>query len=274
MLDTKDLSIIILNYKTKGLVKQCIRNVKVATNGLNYEIIVVDNGSNDGCQQMMAEYFPDIPFIQTSKNLGFAAGNNVGIKQAQGKYIMLLNPDVTVLNHSIEKMVAFMENNLAIGLTGPKLINPDGTYQISCRTFQTPRLILYRRTPIGKFPSAKKELAKHLMLDFDHQTNKEVDWVMGACMLARKSALDKVGLLDERFFFYVEDMDWCRRFWMNDYKVYYLAEAEMVHLYERASAADNWSFWNFNKMTRWHIASWIKYFSKYLGIKNNGRNYG
>ncbi len=266
-----DLSIIILNYKTKGLVKQCIRNVRVSTANLAYEIIVVDNGSRDDIENMMKENFPDIKFIQTGKNLGFAAGNNIGIKEAQGKYIMLLNPDVTVLNGSIEKMFNFMENNQEVGLAGPKLINPNGSYQISCRTFQTPKLIFYRRTPLGKLPFAKKQLADHLMLDFDHQRNQEVDWVMGACMLARKSALDKVGLLDERFFFYVEDMDWCRRFWMDNFKVYYLAEAEMVHLYERASAADNWNFWNFNKMTRWHIASWIKYFTKYFSVKNTGR---
>lgn len=265
-----DLSIIILNYKTKGLVKQCIRNVKVATANLDYEIIVVDNGSGDGCEQMMKENFSDIKFIQTGKNLGFAAGNNTGIKEAKGEYIMLLNPDVTVLNHSIEKMHQFMKENKEAGLVGPRLINPDGSYQLSCRTFQTLKLILYRRTPLGKLPFAKSKLADHLMLDFDHQTNKKVDWVMGACMLVRKLALDKVGLLDERFFFYVEDMDWCRRFWMNDYQVHYLAQAEMVHLYERASAADNWSFWNFNKMTRWHLASWLKYFAKYLGVKNNG----
>jgi len=266
-----DLSIIILNYKTKGLVKQCIRNVKVSTANLDYEIIVVDNGSNDGCGKMMEENFPEIKFIQAGKNLGFAAGNNLGIKKAQGKYIMLLNPDVTVLNHAIEKMVNFMEDHSNVGLAGPKLINPDGSYQISCRTFQTPKLIIYRRTPLGKLPSAKKQLEKHLMINFDHMHNQPVDWVMGACMLARKSALDKVGFLDERFFFYVEDMDWCRRFWENGFEVYYLAEAQMVHLFERASAAGNWSFWTFNKMTRWHIASWLKYFLKYFNLKSDER---
>lgn len=264
-----DLSIIILNYKTKGLVKQCIRNVKISVANLDYEIIVVDNGSNDGCGEMIKENFPGIKFIQIPKNIGFAAGNNVGIKEAKGEYVMLLNPDVTVLNGSIEKMFAFMKNHPEVGLTGPKLINPDGTYQISCRTFQTPKLIIYRRTPLGSMPKAKEELKKHLMLDFDHSTNREVDWVMGACMLTKKSALDKVGLLDERFFFYVEDMDWCRRFWEKGCKVYYLAEAEMVHLYERASAVEGWKFWTFNKMTRRHIASWFKYFTKYLGVKNN-----
>ncbi len=266
-----DLSIIILNYKTTGLVKQCVRNVKVATASLDYEIIVVDNGSGDGIEKMLKANFPEVKFIQTGKNLGFAAGNNVGIKQSTGKYVMLLTPDVTVLNHSIEKMVNFMDQNLEVGLAGPKLINPDGSYQISCRTFQTPKLVLYRRTPLGKLPFAKKDLDKHLMKNFDHDSSKEVDWVMGACMIVRREAMNQVGLLDERFFFYVEDMDWCRRFWMANYKVFYIADAEMVHLYERASANDPWRFLMFNKLTRWHIASGIKYFAKYLGVKDHAR---
>ncbi|OGY42689.1 MAG: hypothetical protein A2Y67_02750 [Candidatus Buchananbacteria bacterium RBG_13_39_9] len=268
-----DLSIIILNYKTRGLTKYCIKNIKENTANLAYEIIVVDNGSNDGCEAMIKENFSDIKFIQTGKNLGFAAGNNIGIKEAQGKYIILLNPDITILENSIEKMVKFMEEHPEVGLAGPRLNNPDGSYQISCRTFQTLKLVLFRRTPLGKLAKAKEQLKQHLMLDFDHQTNREVDWVMGACMIVRKSALEKVGLLDERFFFYVEDMDWCRRFWENGFKVYYIAEAKMIHLYERASAAEHWNFWNFNfnRMTRLHLVSWFKYFTKYLGATNNVR---
>jgi len=266
-----DLSIVILNYKTKGLVKQCIRNVMVSTANLDYEIIVVDNNSEDGIEEMLSENFPEIKFIQTGNNLGFAAGNNAGIKHTKGRYVMTLNPDVTVLNGSIKKMHEFMEANSNVGIVGPKLINPDGSFQISCRTFQTPKYILYRRTPLGMLPFAKRQLDKHLMLDFDHLSNKEVDWFLGACMLIRKEVLEKVGLFDERFFMYLEDMDLCRRVWMNNYKVYYLSGAEMVHLFERASANDNWNFLRLNKLTRIHMASGIKYFAKYLGVKNNGR---
>ncbi len=262
-----ELSIIILNYKTRGLTKQCIKNIQENTVGLSYEIIVVDNGSNDGCEQMLKENFTDIKFIQTGKNLGFAAGNNYGIKAAQGEYLMIVNPDIVILDNAVEKLLDFMKKNPEVGLAGPRLNNPDGTYQISCRTFQNIKSILYRRTPLGRMKLFKDELARHLMLDFDHAASRPVDWVMGACMIIRRSAVDKVGSLDERFFFYVEDMDWCRRFWANGFKVYYVADAGMIHLYERASALENWNFWSFNKMTRWHIVSWIKYYLKYLGIK-------
>ncbi|MCX6740077.1 MAG: glycosyltransferase family 2 protein [Candidatus Parcubacteria bacterium] len=260
-----DLSIIILNYKTRGLTKQCIKNIKENTAGLNYEIIVVDNGSGDGCEQMISENFPDVKFIQSGKNLGFAAGNNSGIKQAQGKYIMILNPDITVLSNAIEKMVRFMEANPDVGLAGPRLINPNGTFQISCRTFIETRHIILLRTPLGKFSFAKSILDKHLMADFDRLSNRAVDCLHGACLLARKSAVDKIGLFDERYFMYVEDIDWCRRFWDAKYKVYFLGEAEMIHLLEKASDHGSWNFWKLDKTTRWHIASWIKYIFKYLG---------
>lgn len=266
-----DLSIIILNYKTKGLVKQCLKNAINNSKNLNCEIIVVDNGSNDGIEKMLSEKFPQVKFLQTGKNKGFASGYNVGIKEAKGKYILILTADVTVLEESIEKMVEFMEKNAATGLAGPKIINPDGSYQITCRTFQSPQIILYRRTPLGFLSFAKKGLDKHLMSDFDRQTSREVDWVMGACMIVRKSALDKVGLFDERFFFYVEDMDWCRRFWEKGYKVNYIADAVVIHLYEKASDHGIWNFWKLDKMARWHIISGIKYFLKYLGVKKYER---
>ncbi len=265
-----DLSIIILNYKTRGLVKYCLKNAINTVKNLNYEIIVVDNGSNDGIEKMLADDFSQVRFFQTGKNKGFATGYNVGIRQAQGKYILILTADVTVLDGSIEKMVEFMEKNPTTGLAGPKIINPDGSYQITCRTFQTPEIILYRRTPLGYFSFAKKELDKHLLSNFDRQTSREVDWVMGACMIVRKSALDQVGLFDERFFFYVEDMDWCRRFWASGYKVNYIADAVVIHLYEKASDHGIWNFWKLDKMARWHMVSGIKYFLKYLGQKNHG----
>jgi GT2 family glycosyltransferase len=266
-----ELSIIILNYKTKGLVKQCVQNLVENMGNLAYEIIVVDNNSGDGVGEMLKEKYPQVKFIQTGKNSGFAAGNNAGIKQAQGKYIMILNPDITVLNNSIEKMVAFMEANSDIGLAGPRLVNPNGTFQISCRTFIETKHIILLRTPLSKLAFAQKILAKHLMTDFDRLSNQPVDCLHGACLIARKSAIDKIGLFDERYFMYVEDIDWCRRFWDANYKVYFIGEAQMVHLLEKASDHGTWNFWKLDKTTRWHIASWIKYIFKYLGAKKYGR---
>ncbi len=263
------LSIIILNYKSAGLVKHCIKNAvaSLAGSSIDYEIIVVDNGSHDGCLQMAAELYPSVRCIQTGKNLGFAAGNNAGIREARGDYFLILTPDVTVRAGAITTLVDFMRAHPQAGLAGPRLVNPDGSFQISCRTFQTPKMILLRRTPLVLLRKMKDELDRHLMSDFDHRSTRPVDWVTGACMIVSRKAAEKAGPFDERFFFYVEDMEWCRRMWMAGFSVYYVAEAEMVHLWEQASATDMWAFFKLKRLTRWHIASWFKYYLKYF--RNN-----
>jgi len=258
-----DLSIVILNYKTKNLVKQCIKGIKMQNLPMEHETIVVDNASGDDVGDMLLEKFPDIKFIQSEENQGYAAGNNLGIKQAQGRYILILNPDVAVWENSIERLHKFMEENRDVAVAGPKLINPDKTRQYSCYRF--PRFLtpIYRRTPLGKLSFAKKDLENYLMKDFDHGSNKEVDWLLGACWLVRKEAIDKVGLMDERFFLYFEDIDWCKRFWQSGYKVYYVPEAKMVHYHERLSAQESWTRGLLNQATRTHVKSWLKYFLKY-----------
>jgi len=261
-----DLSIIILNYKTRGLLKQCLKGIRLFNLPLKYEIIVVDNASNDGTAEMMKEEFKEVKFIQSEFNRGFSAGNNLGIKEARGKYLLLLNPDIAVLNNAIFKMYQFMEANPKIGLAGPKLLNPDGTIQMSVKRFPSFWAHLYRRTPLGKLPFARRVIREYLMMDWDHKDSRPVDWVLGGSMIVRREALDKVGLLDERFFLYFEDVDWCRRFWQAGWQVYYIAEAEMVHYYKRESAENPGLGGLFKFPTRAHIASGIKYFVKYLGV--------
>ena len=283
-----DLSIIILNYKQKGLVKQCLKGIISAQPQLDYELIVVDNNSGDGSLAMVKEMFkpktskfehqpklpianplkiPPIKTVQAKGNDGFAVGNNLGIKQASGSYIMIINPDVAVVPQALEKMVAFMNENQDVGMIGPKLINPDGSVQYSCRRF--PRFLtpLYRRTFFGKLSFGKAAVGDYLMKDFDHEKNKEVDWLFGACLLIRKSVLDSVGLLDERFFMYFEDLDLCRRFWQTGHKVKYYPSVEMVHYHQRLSAEKGGVLGIFSKGGRIHVASGIKYFAKYLGVK-------
>ncbi|MBU0707439.1 glycosyltransferase family 2 protein [Patescibacteria group bacterium] len=264
-----DLSIVILNYKSKGLTKQCLKGIALLKPRLNFETIVVDNASNDGTTEMINEEFPWVKTIKSPVNNGFAAGNNLGIRKSVGKYIMILNPDVAIFNNSLETLYNFMEENPNVGLAGPKLINPDGSVQASCRTFPTKKIIIYRRTPIGKMSGPRKILREHLMLEWKHTDNREVDWMIGACFFVRRSAMEKVGLLDERFFLYLEDVDWCRRFWHSGYKVCYVAEAEMVHYHQRLSAENPGLKGALSYATRVHIISAIKYFAKYYGVKNN-----
>lgn len=284
-----DLSIIILNYKQKGLLKQCIKGIVGAQPQLDYELIVVDNNSGDGSLSMVKKMFepdtsqpqlpisqnwkiPAIKTIQASSNKGFASGTNLGIGQARGKYLMTLNPDIAVVPGVLEKMVSFMEADSSIGMIGPKLINPDGSVQYSCRRFPNFLTPFYRRTFFGKLPRAKKAVGRYLMKDFDHNTSQAVDWLFGASLLVRKLVIDKVGPFDERFFLYFEDLDLCRRFWQAGFKVVYMAEVEMVHYHQRLSAERGGLLGIFNRGGRIHFASGIKYFAKYLGVELPVRN--
>ncbi|MAF13335.1 MAG: hypothetical protein CMI53_00375 [Parcubacteria group bacterium] len=282
-----DLSIVILNYKQQGLVKQCIKGIVTAQPQLSYEIIVVDNKSEDHTLEAVAKMYKDDPkqevqqllpianplkipsiiTIQANANNGFAAGNNLGIKKAKGKYVMILNPDIAIVPEALEKMMAYMDSNSDVGMIGPRLINPDGSVQYSCRRFPNFLTPVYRRTFFGKLSLAKSGVSKYLMKDFDHQKTQEVDWLFGACLLIKKSVLDKVGLLDERFFMYFEDLDLCRRVWQEKYKVVYYSDVELVHYHQRLSAQRGGLLGIFSKSGRIHIASGIKYFAKYLGVK-------
>lgn len=266
-----DLSIIIVNYKYRDLVKVCLRNLKEAldvgdmSRRLQYEIIVVDNASNDGIKEMLLKNFPNVKFIQLDKNKGYGGGNNAGIKVARGKYVLILNPDVTVLKGSIEKMYAFMEEHQEIGILGPQLLSPDGTIQPSCMRFYKFLTPVYRRLAfLHKLPFVKKELARFEMSDFDHKINQEIqDWIFGPCLMVRKKVLDEVCGFDERFLLFFEDTDLCRRFKLAGWKIYYLADAKVIHMDERLSQKSKGLKALRHKTTWIHIQSWGKYFWKW-----------
>jgi len=256
------LSIVILNYNTKGLLKQCLKGILSLDLSSEHEIIVVDNKSPDKSAEMVKEFFPQVKVLQTNKNGGCAFGYNRGIKAASGKYIFIMNTDIAILDNSLNILHQFMEKTPEAGMAVPKLVNPDGSIQYSCMKFPKFLYFVYRRTPLGRLPMVKKKLDDYLMVDWDHNSDKEIDWAIGGAMFVRKEAIDKVGLMDERFFMYLEDTDWCRRFWQVGQKIYYVANAKMVH-YHRRQSADYGIGGVFTKTAQAHIASWFKYFIKY-----------
>ena len=260
-----DLSIIILNYKTKGLLKQCLRGIADSHLGMEYEVIVVDNASGDGSVEMVREGFPWATMIPLDRNGGFSAGNNVGIRQAKGAFVMILNPDVAVFRGAVDTMLDYMRHNPKVGLAVPKLVNPDGSVQMSAMRFPSFTLPIWRRTPLGRLPVPKKILDRYHMIDWDHQESRPIGWALGACFLIRRAALDAVGFLDERFFLYVEDVDYCRRMWERGWEVHYVANAEMVHFHQRLSASRAALASLFSYPARVHMQSWMKYFAKYTG---------
>jgi GT2 family glycosyltransferase len=176
-----------------------------------------------------------------------------------------MTPDIAVFSGVVERLLVELRTRPDVGVIAPQLRNPDGTIQTSAYRFPTPWIPMYRRTPLGKLPFARRALRRYLMADWDRQDTREVDWVLGACLLVRRSALARVGLMDEKFFLYFEDVDWCRRFWENGFRVVYYHAASLTHYHQRQSAESPGLTGIFNALTRIHIQSGIRYFRKYWG---------
>lgn len=268
-----DLSIVILNYKSAKLTRQCVKTIKLYEPVFSYEIIVVDNASGDGVAEMLQRHFPEVRFIQTGANLGYAGGNNVGIREASGRHILVMNPDITVTAGAIDEMVRHLDAHPEVGILGPRLLKPDGGTDESCYRFPTPLTPIMRRTPLGQTAFGRRELKRYLMADFDRRTTRPVDWLLGAVLMIRREALEKVGPFDDRYFLYFEDTDLCRRYWQAGWQVVYFVGAEMVHYHERLSAQGSWFTSLTRKSTRIHLASATKYFRKW-GLASLGRGRG
>jgi len=260
-----DVSIVIVNYKSKDLTLNCIRSIKQSDwPGLDYEIIVVDNYSADLSSRDM-EPFGQIKFVMNGRNRGYGAANNQGISRARGKYIVIMNPDTVAEKNVFIKLFDFMENNQKVGVVGPKQFNLDKTVQDTC--FRWPKLLtpIYRRTPLGRIGTAKKDLDRFLYKDYNKDSRHEADWLLGSFLFCRAEALRRVGVFDENFFIYFEDTDLCRRFWRGGWQVIYNPEVAITHNHKRQSAKTPWYKFFQNKASLHHLASWFKYLWKWKG---------
>ena len=260
------LSIIINHYKSPEVLRLCLNYLKKnAPDGS--EIIVTDSETIEKTQDMMHYDFPEIIFLREEKNVGFAKSVNRGIQNARGDFFLIINADVMVTEKdAIPKMLSYMESHPDLGALGPRLFNINGEHQPSCFRFYTPRTILARRTPYGKTPWGKKELERFL-INVTGSDPITSDWVMGSALLVRRSAYEQVGPMDERYFMYLEDTDWCRTLWEKGWKVVYYPEAFFYHYHFQASKKHGAILDVLtNKYTRIHLLSAIKYFRKY-GLK-------
>jgi GT2 family glycosyltransferase len=251
--DDIQLSVIIVNYNSAKLLEACLSSLLANKPLCRTEVIVVDNHSVDGSVQMLTK-FPEIRLTVEKENRGFACGANRGYALSRGTYCLILNPDVIILPGSIQALWEYMESCEDVGIAFPKLLNPDGSLQYSCRTFHTTWTILMRRTPLGKMFPESKILKDHLMTEWDHNSIQEVDWALGASMMVRKKAIPGNQLFDERFFLYFEEVDLCYQMKRTRWKVVYNPEATMIHCHLRESAGKG-----FNRQKREVIRSWIKF---------------
>lgn len=233
----KLLSIIIISFNTKELLRDCLLSIYKSLTIRFFEIIIVDNASTDGSSEMIETDFKEVKIIKNIENKGFAKANNQALQIAKGKYFLLLNSDTILKGGAIETIVGFMENHEEVAAVGPKVLNIDGTLQSKGRYFPSiyeAFLLCFR---IYKFfPSViRKNMFPKIFRD--DNTICKVDWVSGCCILLRKDVVDKIGLLDESFFFYGEEVEWCYRAKKADYNTYYLPNAEIFH-YGGASKID------------------------------------
>ncbi len=249
------LSIIIVGWNTRNLLKNCLSSILANPPAAPYEIWVVDNASTDGSSSMVRESFPQAHLIENNENLGFSGANNLAIRQCTGKYLLLLNPDTLVESGALQALVDFMEQHPEVGSVGPRILNPDCSMQILSHPRPTLSRELWRLLhldsilPYAVYPRTKWE------------TNQaqEVDVLTGACLLVRKEVLDQIGFLDEDYFIYSEDVDLCYRIQAAGWNLYWIPQAEVVHFGGQSTRqVPTEMFLNLYR-------SKIKYFHKHFG---------
>lgn len=261
-----DLVIVILNYNTRDLLRGCLQSLQTQT-GLAYKTIVVDNASTDASADMVAQEFPDVTLIRAQSNNGYAFGNNLGLRLAgfgagavaTARYAMLLNPDTVVPDGALAGMLAFADANPDVGAVGPRLLLLDGSLDKACRrSFPTPEVSFYRFSGLGRLFPKSRRFGRYNMTFLDEKQTADVDSVVGACMLARADAITQAGLLDEQFFMYGEDLDWCLRIKQAGWRVVYFADVIVHHKKRAASSASPKAQYEFQR------AMWLFYKKHYL----------
>ena len=224
------LSVIIVNYNVKHFLEQCLHSVYKTARGIETEIFVVDNNSVDGSAQLIREKFPELQFIENKENVGFSKANNQAIRKAKGKYILLLNPDTVVEEDTFSKVIDFMDNHPDAGGLGVKMIDGKGAFlPESKRGLPTPWVAFYKMFGLSKLFPGSRKFGKYHLSYLDQNEIHEIEVLAGAFMLMRKETLDKVGLLDETFFMYGEDIDLSYRITLGGYKNYYYPETTIIH---------------------------------------------
>jgi len=263
-----DLSIIIVNYKSKTKLINCLTSIKAANlSEIIYEIIIVDNNSGDDLNDLVNNQI-NLKLLNSPKNLGMGGGNNLGIEAASGEYVLILNPDTLIKDQAILILLNYLKNNSEVGIVGAKLLYPDGSLQFSCSRFPNFFVPILRRTFLGDYFSSLRD--NFTMNDFDHNSIKPVGWLMGSCLLFKKEIKLLSGEIfkprfDERYFMYFEDTDLCRTCWTKGLKVIYHPEAVVIHDHQRESAKNPWYIALFKDQITWiHISSWFKYFIKWV----------
>lgn len=230
-----DLSITICSWNTIADTRACLQSLREVNGEGNFEVILVDNASSDGSADMVEAEFPEFTLLRQNENLGFTGGHNLAIAQRKGRDVALLNSDTVVHPGAVRELMEYMHRHPEVGAVGPKLLNPDGSLQFSCRRFPNPVAAAFRNTFLGRWFPNNTYVRTYLMQDFDHTQVREVDWVSGAALFLSGDLIDKIGGLDPEYFMYCEDTDICKRAWDAGFKVVYLPSAVITHAIGRST---------------------------------------
>ncbi len=260
------LSVIIVNFKNPPLLRLALTTLARALGRtMVYEVIVVDSESTIETQNIVRhdcdELFDRLVLVPFNSNIGYTRGVNEGLRRATGDYLLILNPDIVVLPDTLEAMMAYLQDHPQVGLLGPGLLNFDDTRQDSSFRFYTPLMIPARRIPI---PFTRGLVDRFLMRDKALTEPTPADWLMGSALMTTRSALERVGFMDEQFFLYLSEVDWAWRFWDYGYTVAYMPTVRMYHYHQRQSKGRFGILDVFmRRETRWHIFDAIRYFRKH-----------
>jgi len=254
-----DISIVVVSWNTKNFLVECIESIISTTKKYAYEIIVVDNASSDGSPDEIKEHYPQVLLIQNESNLGFAKANNIGIMmKSTGRYVCLINSDVKVLPECLDTICDYLDSKPSIGLLGPTIFNSDRTLQPSCRKLPSLWTTLCSALGLDKMFLRSNFYSGEQMLFFKHDKIIDVGALSGCFLVARRSAIDSVGFLDEDFFMYSEDVDWCKRFHRLKWRVVFYPEAKAIHYGGGSSANARLKF--FIERERALLQYWKKHF--------------
>ncbi len=235
-----DLSIIIVNYNVKEFLENALLSIRKAIEGISAEIFIVDNASEDGSVEMVKQKFPEVNLIANGENVGFAKANNQALKLAKGKYVLLINPDTIVQEDTFKVLISFLDSHPECGMVGCKVLNPDGTLQLACRrSFPTPWVAFTKMVGLSNLFPKSKVFAKYNLTYLDPGEVTEVDAVSGSFMMIRREVYEQVGGLDEEFFMYGEDLDWCYRIKKAGWKIYYVPYTQIIHFKGESTKRSN-----------------------------------
>jgi len=233
-----DVSIVIVSYNGRDYLRRCLASIYEHTRDIEFEVVMVDNASQDGTPEMVTAEFPRVTLVRRSTNAGFARGMNEGIGRARGAVFFVLNPDSEIRANLLPPMLAYLHAHPDIGILAPKLLDADGTLQLSCRAFPDFGTALFNRYSMATKLFRNNQLSRrYLMTDFNHSRIADVDWVSGACWLLSRRAHEAIGPLDEGYFWSIEDVDYCQRTHRAGLRVVYYPEAAVIHHIGRSAAA-------------------------------------